>query len=178
MPEKKKTLTEAQKKAAAFLTRAKPDFDGWRAAREAKAEAAAVANAKVGDVMPDGTIYAGISPDANERMYVTAHDVSLSMDFNAAAKYTEELYVHGHQDWKMPTPKELRTLFRSQKKGVLKGTFTTIANFNYVYPDWYWSSAQRDDLALALRFSDGLRGSHSKDVLASCRPVRFVPTPK
>ena len=39
--------------------------------------------------MPDGTIYAGISPVANKPMYLAAEDAPIAMYFNEAAKYNQ-----------------------------------------------------------------------------------------
>jgi hypothetical protein len=63
---------------------------------------AASAEPKVGDNMPDGTVFAGISPDANKPMYVTPADESLKMTFNKAQKYASNLDAHGHTDRPVP----------------------------------------------------------------------------
>src|SRR5438128_1884955 len=38
-------------------------------------------NLNAGDRMPDGTVYAGISPDTHERMYTTSSDAPLTYTF-------------------------------------------------------------------------------------------------
>ena len=53
---------------------------------------------KIGDKMPDGTIYAGISPDTNQPMYAPPTDASLTMKFNDATEYAAKLDAHGHKD--------------------------------------------------------------------------------
>src|SRR5665213_2712242 len=40
----------------------------------------------IGDKMPDGTVYAGISPDTGKAMYARPEDESGSYSFNEAAK--------------------------------------------------------------------------------------------
>ncbi len=184
MAEKKKTLTEAQKKAAAFLTRAKPDFSGWRTAREvevAKAEAEVIAKAKAGDVMPNGSIYVGISPDTQERMFVTAQDASLSMNFNDAAIYAKGLAVHGRKDWRLPTLDELKMIFQNKEEGALKGTFNA-TDSSEMGPHWYWSSTEwysNPGTMWVVRFSAGDAGIYPGDrTPISCRPVRFAPALK
>src|SRR5260370_41766213 len=39
---------------------------------------------KIGDRMPDGTVYAGISPDSGKAMYATPTDAPLTMKSKAA----------------------------------------------------------------------------------------------
>jgi len=64
----------------------------------------AVAN----DKMPDGTIYAGLSPDTGKKMYAMPADAPLTMSFNEAADYAAKLDAHGHRDWRVPTKAELK----------------------------------------------------------------------
>ncbi len=169
MSERNKHLTEAQQKAAAFLTRPKPDFEAWRDA-QAAVEAKALEKIKVGDTMSDGTIYAGISPDTNERMYVAAKGEKIIMDFNEAAGYAATLDAHDHKDWRVPTKEELDVLFRNSEKGALKGTFTKTVS----YPgDYYWSSMRSSDsLSWQQAFSNGQQYSRHWSSLAFVRCVR------
>src|SRR5580704_12929695 len=69
---------------------------------------------KLGEKMPDGTIYAGISPDTNKPMYATPADVPPTMTFNQATEYAAHLDAHGHKDWRMPTKAELNVLFNNR----------------------------------------------------------------
>ena len=182
--------TEAQKKAAAFLTRPKPNFKQWRTAQEvtAKKEAAeamrveaaekaaaekataeekakAVENAEVGDTMPDGTIYAGISPDTNERMYAAPTDASLLMQFKNAAKYASKLNMNDHKDWRVPTKGEMNVLFQNQGKGALQGTFNPAT--------WYWSSTPfNHDGAWGQDTRSGLQDYNNKNCALHVRVVR------
>ena len=87
----------------------------------------------VGDKMPDGTIFAGISPDTHQPMYAVPADASISMDFNEAAKYAAKLDAHGHEDWRVPTKAELDVLFQNREKGALKGTFNSGADVTCYY---------------------------------------------
>jgi hypothetical protein len=146
-----------------------------------KAEAAVTSGEPaVGDKMPDGTIFAGISPDTNKPMYVTAEDATMSMDFNAAAKYAKKLKAHGHNDWRVPSKAELNVLFQNREKGALKGAL----NLTGSLPDgWYWSSSfnyyselrQRlikDDCPWRQHFKKGYQKQVTKDGTASVRCVR------
>jgi hypothetical protein len=75
----------------------------------------AIDNAKhIGDRMPDGTVFAGISPDTDKPMYVTPADAPLSYRFKEAKEYASKLGAHGHQDWRVPTTSELNELFNNR----------------------------------------------------------------
>src|ERR1017187_165709 len=122
---------------------------------------------KPGDKMPDGTVYAGISPDTHNAMYATPADAPLTYTFNQAQKYAEQLDAHGHKDWRAPTKAELNVLFKNR---------AAIGGFNESgsYPaGWYWSSSQNHDfIAWGQRFSDGYQGYNSKINASSLRCVR------
>lgn len=121
---------------------------------------------QVGDKMPDGTLYAGASPDTGKAMYTTPGDAKLTYTFNQAQKYAEQLNAHGHKDWRVPTKGELSVLFKNR---------AVIGGFNEtgLYPAGsYWSSSQDDDVALLQRFSDGDQTSGMIHSPASLRCVR------
>jgi len=127
----------------------------------------ACAEPKIGDKMPDGTVYAGISPDTNQPMYTTPADAPLTMKFNKAQKYAAKLDAHGHQDWRVPTKAELNVLFNNR---------AAIGGFNATgsYPaGWYWSSSQGGKWgAWDQRFSYGAQHFSYMHVYSSVRPVR------
>lgn len=177
MPEPAKKIKEAREKVIEAAMRPRLDFSAWRedffkreAEEKARTEAEAIANAKVGDIMPDGAIYAGISPNTNERMYVTAKDASLLMDFNAAAKYAKNLDEHGHKDWRVPTKEELNVLFQNRNKGALRGTFNTTGLYPVIY--YRSSTTDEDNRKWGQRFNDGLQHMHGGDYHSSVRCVR------
>jgi hypothetical protein len=123
-----------------------------------------------GDKMPDGTIYAGISPDSGKKMYAMPADASLTMAFNEATDYAQTLSTqkgYGHDDWHVPTKNELNLLFNSRAK---------IRGFNVsgsAPSGWYWSSSSNDIWdAWGQRFSDGYQGNIDKDNHSSVRLVR------
>jgi hypothetical protein len=122
---------------------------------------------KIGDLMSDGTIYAGISPETDKPMYTTRLDASLTMTFNEAADYAAKLDAHGHRDWHVPTKSELNVLFDNR---------VSIAGFNVTGSGsaaWYWSSTASGDIgAWCQRLSDGLQeGGYRTDTI-SLRCVR------
>jgi hypothetical protein len=122
---------------------------------------------KIGDKMPDGTVFAGVSPDTNKPMYATAADATLTMTFNAAKKFAAKLTAHGHKDWRVPTKAELSVLFNNR---------AAIGGFNVSgsYPaGWYWSSSPNIIwYAWGQRFSDGYQYDDDKSIRSSVRCVR------
>ena len=125
------------------------------------------AKPKIGDKMPDGTVYAGISPDTSQPMYTTPSDASLTMTFNEAQKYAATLDAHGHKDWRVPTNTELDVLFNNR---------AAIHGFNETGSDpagWYWSASPRYiGNAWGQLFSDGSQSLINKDGYSSVRLVR------
>lgn len=85
-----------------------------------------------GDRMPDGTIFAGVSPASGRRIFVTPEDAPGALPWKAAYRYARDLDAHGHRDWKLPAREELEILYRNRHKGALEGTFNASGR--------YWSS--------------------------------------
>ena len=127
----------------------------------------APAEPKVGDKMPNGTVFAGISPDTNKPMYATPADAPLTMKFNQAKEYAAKLNAHGKQDWRMPTKAELNVLFNNR---------AAIGGFNVtgsLPAGWYWSASPNYDWdAWGQRFSDGFQFTYSKVNHSAVRCVR------
>ena len=127
----------------------------------------APAEPKVGDKMPDGTVFAGISPDTNKPMYATPADASLTMTFNDAQKYAAKLDANGHKDWHVPTKAELNVLFNNR---------AAIGGFDVTGSGpagWYWSASPHDGWgAWGQRFSDGCQFNGYKDSHSAVRCVR------
>jgi hypothetical protein len=120
-----------------------------------------------GDKMPDGTVFAGSSPDTNKPMYVTPADASLTMKFNEAQEYAAKLDAHGHKDWHVPTKAELNVLFNN--RAAIGGFDISGSN----PAGWYWSSTQNDRWdAWGQRFSDGAQTYDTKHSHSSVRCVR------
>jgi hypothetical protein len=133
-----------------------------------KIEVAMPKDPDVGDKMPDGTIYAGLSPDTGKPIYTTPADASLTMEWNEAMDYTSKLDAHGHQDWCLPSKDELNALFNNR---------AAIGGFNVSGSEpagWYWSGTQTNYWgAWGQRFSDGCQyNNFTKDYHPSVRCVR------
>jgi hypothetical protein len=63
-----------------------------------------------GEAMPDGSVYAGISPDTGGVLIAAPEDGKLTYTFKEAAEYAEKLNAQkylGHDDWRVPTKGEL-----------------------------------------------------------------------
>jgi hypothetical protein len=122
----------------------------------------------IGDRMPDGTVYAGISPDTNKPMFTTPADAPLRMGWKKAMRYAANRDAYGHNDWRVPTISELNMIFNNR---------AVIGGFNLTGSSsagWYWSSTKFGRWgAWDQRFSNG---EQIADVLrpipASVRCVR------
>ncbi len=128
-------------------------------------------NPRIGDKMPDGTIFAGISPDTDKPMYAASADASLTMSFNEAKDYAQGLNIqkaYGHKDWRVPTTKELSELFNNS---------SAIGGFNKTFSGgWYWSaSTYYAEQGEVQRFADGFQSHYNKGVRSAVRCVRSVP---
>jgi hypothetical protein len=75
---------------------------------------AAPSNPNIGDKMPDGTVFAGISQDTKLPFYVLPEGAPLTMTFNDAKKYAVSLDAHSHRDWRLPTRAELLKMFNNR----------------------------------------------------------------
>ena len=62
---------------------------------------------EIGEVIPDGTIYAGVSPETGKAMFTTATDAPATCTFDEAQEYAAKLDAHGHRDWRVPTKNEI-----------------------------------------------------------------------
>ena len=134
---------------------------------DAKPEGGTAPN--VGDRMPDGTVYAGVSPETGTPMYTTPADAPGPYIWKKGVEYCSALEAGGHQDWRVPTKGELDLLFQNR---------ATIGGFNISgsYPaGWYWSSSQYNySIAWDQRFSDGNQYYFTKYDGSSLRCVRHI----
>jgi len=136
--------------------------DAYIAPRHAEAPAPPRPKRKIGEKMPDGTVFAGISPDTNQPMYTTPADVPLTITFHQANKYAAKVDMHGHKDWRVPTKAELNVLFNNR---AAIGGFEDSAG-------WYWSASHYGWSARMQRFSDGCDVLNNKENPAALRCVR------
>jgi hypothetical protein len=110
--------------------------------RPAKSASSSAGEPAIGQHLPDGTVYAGISPDNGRPMYTTPKDCRLCDSWTDAMNYAVNITMHGHDDWRAPTKGELRQLFTHR---------AAIGNFNemgHLTRGRYWSSSP-DDMTCA-----------------------------
>lgn len=130
----------------------------------------------IGDTCADGTLYAGISPDTRNAMFVLPADAADQMTWDQARGYAEDLDAHGHDDWRLPTIPELRAIF---------GNRTGISGLNDSSVGGgasYWSSDDYE--TFAVQHHNFVWPGHTdqnadifaaKDTLAAVRAVRSGP---
>ena len=120
-----------------------------------------------GEKMPDGTIYAGVSPETGKAMYTTLADAPLKMKWETAKDYTAKLHSHGYSDWRVPTQAELNVLIQS---------LSAVADFNRsgsVAADEYWTSVEGGNPALwDKRFSKTYEDQRDKPGMMALHCVR------
>jgi Protein of unknown function (DUF1566) len=127
-------------------------------------------NAKIGSLVSDSTVYAGISPGTQKPMYTTKADAPGVYTLDKAAAYCSALNADSHKDWRLPTKAELNVLYQNRNRGQLKGTFNETGSGP---AGWYWSSSQTDDIcAWGQRFSDGDQYYYGRSYYSSLRCVR------
>lgn len=125
---------------------------------------------KIGERMPDGTIYAGVSPTTKKDFYVLPEDAPLTMNWKRAQKHASQFHDAGHSpgDYRIPSEKELKHLFRNidEINGNFKHGLTGGA--------WYWSatpSFSEKDFVCVRRACDGSFDAASKKETVSVRLV-------
>ncbi len=109
----------------------------------------------VGTRMPDGTVYAGVSPKTGKPLYALPADAPLAMKWKRAIDYAANFEGHGHPkgSFRLPSTDELKVLFQNR---AAIGGFARFSGFPY---GWYWSSAQLPfHIAAGANFSDEGRG--------------------
>lgn len=141
--------------------------------RAVKDMRAAAAEPKIGDAMPDGSIFAGISPDTGRKMFVAPED-SLCSSFNNVARKVAQMNAQpylGHADWRIPSKAELQVLYDNRNVGALAGTFDDSGSFTR---GWYYSSTQATGASAfwQQRFNDGAQNYFHESASASLRCLR------
>jgi hypothetical protein len=128
---------------------------------------------QIGDVIPDGTVYAGILPDTGKRLFVALGGFAHFIKFKDAEWWANMITAHGHSDWRLPTRGELNLLFNN--RAAIGGFPTERSSGSARY---LWSSTARLDdptLVWALDFTRGEgTWAHTSNVMSS-RVVRAEP---
>jgi len=140
---------------------------------------------EAGTVMRDGSVYAGISPETGNMLFVMPADAPRLLDFNDTQSRVDAMNkdkVLGHEDWRLPTEKELAVIFANKGKGNLTGTFNE-AGVDYrdtkeEAPGWYRSSGWGGiNGTRGTLFKDGVASYFLNKVLTSVRYVRDGESP-
>ncbi|MEM8571793.1 MAG: hypothetical protein AAGG56_12945 [Pseudomonadota bacterium] len=71
--------------------------------------------ARPGQVMPDGTIYAGVSPINLVPAFFAAKDATELMDRDEAEAFADNCKDHGYSDWGLPRAKDLSHAITSNR---------------------------------------------------------------
>ena len=71
--------------------------------------------ARPGQVMQDGTIYAGVSPLNLVPAFFAAKDAPELMDWDEAEKFADNCKDHGYTDWALPRTKDLSRAITSNR---------------------------------------------------------------
>ena len=117
--------------------------------------------ARIGAIMPDGSVYAGVSPETGKPLYVTPADTTYNMNFDEATAYAAALDAHGHKDWRLPSRRELHLLHENRE---------AIGGFGRGY---YWSSTPSRRMAIwAENFAVGKAYTFPRDASMPVRCVR------
>ena len=145
----------------------------------------------IGEVCADGTIYAGLTPDGNVRMYTTASDIGTSrwassnettaltsntdgdgntiglVNFPGAVTYdaAQDCYdssAEGYYDWYLPARNELLVLYTNR-----------LAIGNFDTGGFYWSSSENTaNNAREVSFVNGTTTNYNKGTVFNIRCVR------
>src|SRR4051812_4180884 len=93
---------------------------------------------RIGQVMDDGSLYAGVSPDTGRSMFATFADAAGTYALDESLDCAARLDVHRQKDWRVPSRGELRVMFDN-----LAGA---AANFNRggALPSGWYRSSSRD----------------------------------
>ncbi len=83
-----------------------------------------------GEAMPDGTVYAGVSPSTDRPLYVMPSDLYGEHAWAKAIEIARNQSFGGYKNWRLPTKEELKLLFVNRI--AIRG-FTTAA---------YWSATE------------------------------------
>lgn len=117
----------------------------------------------IGDRQPDGTVYAGISPDTGKDMFALPADAPLKKSFLFAQRYAADACdANGKKGFRLPSKGELNVLFNHR---------AAIGGFDLSGKDpagWYWSST----VPWGQRFSDGAQAFMDPVLTIATRCVR------
>lgn len=128
-------------------------LDALKAARAALTETSTAklqTPLKFGEKMPDGTIYAGVSPDSGNALFAMPQDLPNRLSWTEAQKAASEQNYAGHADWRLPTRSEIELM--RQANAWSGGSYWTATEYNK-HDAWYLSG-NAGNAGLALKSAD------------------------
>ena len=157
-------LTAALALATVFAGAAGPETVGMAVVAQQAPDS------RIGERMPDGTVYAGNSRDTGKPIYTTPADAPGTYKWDKAGEYCARLQANAPATftvWHVPTKGELPVLFTNR---------AAIGGFNEtgtIPAGRYWSSEEKEGgYAVVERFSDGDQYVDYKGSQASLRCVK------
>ncbi len=123
---------------------------------------------EIGDLMPDGTVYAGLFLGTNQPMYVTAQDAPLRLTFDEALAYAQTLSKQTSKNFHLPSELELYTIYKNR---IAIGGFDMRQG---VFPTaWYWADSYYSPSSRgAINFNSGVHDDVNTVRRISVRCVR------
>lgn len=92
---------------------------------------------EIGHVMPDKTIFAGISPVSGFAMYACPHDYPVTCGFTDAIKNAYKSSLMGYRDWRVPHQEELGVLYINRREiGGFQGKTYRCSSPHYLDVTW------------------------------------------
>lgn len=124
---------------------------------------------KIGDELPDGTIYIGQN-DNGLHIAVLPQNLSGLYNHDAALKAAQGLDAHGHKDWELPDLDECKLIYEASRCDNLKASF----DFSGSFPaSAFWSARRYDDyFAFSQWVDDGTQNRSYRTEELPVRPVR------
>ncbi len=93
---------------------------------------------EIGDLMPDGTVFAGLSYDGLG-LYCLPARVEGYHSIQLAKAFLQSLTEFGYGDWRLPNHDEAKELYRNRACGNLNGLFQEDIS-EYRYAALYWAT--------------------------------------
>lgn len=149
--------------------------------------------ATIGQLCPDGTAYAGISPDGGKRMYMTSSETNqvwgsltlrnatsvtsgksnttiLAGFGEPAASYCDSLTSHGKTDWYLPARNEMTVLYTN------RASLTPTVGFYNISWANYWTSTETNAGSAHVQEGGGtMRNDYGKGGNHTVRCIRTDP---
>ena len=122
----------------------------------------------------DGTVL-----DMKTNLMWASKGNGFNVNWYGANNYCENYRVGGHMDWRLPTIKELETLFDINKPQIIGGGMFKVNHTKLIKLDWhqYWSSDVKGECNYFFNFENGqimCFEAHLNWDLARALPVRSV----